>query len=28
MLNFNQKLKKLIFGLFLGKKGSLTYIFR
>ena len=28
MLNFNQKFKKLIFGLFLGKNGSLTYIFR
>jgi len=28
MSNFNEKLKKLIFGLFLGKNGSLTYIFR
>jgi len=28
MLNFDPKLKKLILGLFLGKNGSLTYIFR
>ena len=27
MLNFDQNLKKLIRGLFLGKNGSLTYIF-